>query len=271
VPLAFASHHPPNPIDLQNAILHTSPVTDADPAEAPDPVIARAERRLRLLEELSEIGMELARALCREALAAANPAESAAAETAADVADLAAAPTATGTRDPANAFARISRAIRLTLALEARTDEALRDLRAGVVAEREARRVEAGRRAAIEAEARSKARRDTVERLVTEAAEREIEDDDSLGAVMEALEERLEEDEAYWDLDRMPLREAVERLCADLELTPDWSQWDGEGWPPKPPFSRPRFSMWTRPSRTPLLACDDGAPQIGGVLTHRRE
>jgi hypothetical protein len=88
---------------------------------------------------------------------------------------------------------------------------------------------------------------------------------------MEALEERLEEDEAYWDLDRMPLREAVERLCADLELTPDWSQWDGEGWPPKPPFSRPRFSMWTRPSRTPLLACDDGAPQIGGVLTHRRE
>ena len=246
-------------------------MTDADPAEAPDPVIARAERRLRLLEELSEIGMDLARALCREALAAANPAESAAAETAADVADLAAAPTATGTRDPANAFARISRAIRLTLALEARTDEALRDLRAGVAAEAEAQRVVARDRAAAEAQARRKSHRDTVERLVTEAAEREIEDDDSLGAVMEALEERLEEDEAYWDLDQMPLREAVERLCADLELNPDWSQWGDAGWPPKPPFSRFKFSVWGRPSRTPLGDLDDGAPQIGSVLAHRRE
>ena len=245
-------------IDLQNAILHTSHVTDADPAEAPDPAIARAERRLRLLEELAEIGMDLARDLRREAPAAAEPEEAAAAQTPAR-------------GDPAAAFARLSRAIRLTLALEARTDEQLKALRAGVAAECEARRVQARDRAAAEAEARGKAHRDAVERLVLEAAEREVEDDASLGVVLEALEERLEEDDAYWDLDQMPLREAVERLCADLELTPDWSLWDGEGWPPKPPFSRSRFSPWVRPSRRPLRDLDDGAPPIGGVLAHQRE
>src|SRR5580698_4161838 len=42
--------------------------TPQDPAslaadEAPDPAVLRAEWRLRLLEELTEIGMELARAL----------------------------------------------------------------------------------------------------------------------------------------------------------------------------------------------------------------
>jgi hypothetical protein len=240
---------------------------DATLADAPDPAVLRAEWRLRLLEEIAEVCMDLARIVHRQAQAAAQAADPTAIEPAeAPVNRL--TPT---TADPSAALARISRALRLTLALHARTDEALCALRAGVIAEREARRVAAGRRAADEAEARAKSHRDTVERLVIEAAEREVEDDETLGAVMEALEERLEEDDAYWDLDQMPLREAVERLCADLELTPDWSRWEGEGWPPKPPFSRFRFSPWSRPSRTPLGDLDDGAPQIGGVLAHRRE
>jgi hypothetical protein len=241
------------------------------PAEAPDPAILRAEWRLRMIEELAEIGMDLARGLHRRALAAADPAEPAAADTPETPKTSSARRAAIPGDDPAEAFARLSRAVRLSLALHARTDEALRALRAGVAVEREARRVEAGRRAAVEAEARSKSHRDTVERLVIEAAEREVEDDDSLGDVMDALEKRLEEDEAYWDLDQMPLREAVERLCADLELNPDWSQWGDAGWPPKPPFSRFKFSVWGRPSRTPLGDLDDGAPQIGSVLAHRRE
>jgi hypothetical protein len=43
-------------------------VTDAASAEAPDPAILRAERRLRMLDELAQIGMNLARALERQAL-----------------------------------------------------------------------------------------------------------------------------------------------------------------------------------------------------------
>jgi hypothetical protein len=242
-------------------------VTDATAAEAPDPAILRAERRLRMLEELSEIGMDLARALHRRALAADDPAEAAAP----DDSETAASPTPTG--DPSVAFARISRAIRLTLALEARTDEALRALRAGVVAECEARRAHARNRAAADAAARSAGRRDTVERLVIEAAEREIDDDEALNDVLEALEERLADDEAYQDLDRAPLRETVERLCADLQLTPDWSQWEGEAWTPAPPFSRPKTSIWACPSRTPLRPYDEDSPsaEILAPRAHRLE
>jgi hypothetical protein len=99
---------------------------DAALAEAPDPAVLRAERRLRMLEELSGIGMDLARALHRRAFAAADPQEPAAPD------DCETSDRPAGSAgDPSVAFARISRAIRLTLALEARADEALRALRAG--------------------------------------------------------------------------------------------------------------------------------------------
>jgi hypothetical protein len=241
---------------------------DAALAEAPDPAVLRAERRLRLLEELSQIGMDLARTLHRRALAAADPAEPAAPD------DCETSDSPAGSAgDPSVAFARISRAIRLTLALEARTDEALRALRAGVVAECQARRVEARNRAAAEATAQRAARSETVHRLVLEAAEREIDDDEALDGVLEALEERLDDDEAYQDLEQAPLRETVERLCADLQLTPDWSQWEGEGWTPAPPFSRPKTSIWACPSRTPLRPHDDAShpAQVQAPSAHRRE
>jgi hypothetical protein len=93
---------------------------------------------------------------------------------------------------------------------------------------------------------------------------------EALNDVLEALEERLHEDEAYVDLEQAPLRETVERLCADLELTPDWSRWEGEGWTAQAPFHRPRASIWARPSRTPLRPHDD-AGQTGAPLAHRRE
>jgi hypothetical protein len=104
-------------------------MTDAASAEALDAAILRAERRLRLLEELAEIGMDLARALHREALA--EPAKHTARET-------------PFFGDPVDAFVRVSHVIRLILALEARTDEALRGLRAEMESKREAGRIEAG-------------------------------------------------------------------------------------------------------------------------------
>jgi hypothetical protein len=241
--------------------------------EASDPAILRAEWRLRMIEELAEIGMDLARDLHRQALAAADPAEPAAADTAETPTTSSARRAAIPGDEPAAAFARLSRAVRLSLALHARTDEALRALRAGVVAEREARRVEARNRAADDAEARRRSHGEKIERLVIEAAEREIEDEEALGGVLEALDERLDQDEAYQDLDRLPLRETVERLCADLQLTPDWSRWEGEGWTPEEPFYRPRASIWVRPSRGPLGLYDsgEGGVQPGSPRAHCRE
>jgi hypothetical protein len=239
-------------------------VTDAASAEAPDPAVLRAERRLQMLEELAEMEMDLARALQRQAIVAGNPIPPAP-----DATESSAGAASETADDLSAAFARIARSLRLTLALQARAEEQLRALLAGEAAKVEVRRAEASRRAAAEARARSDHHRNEVQRLVCEAAEREAEDEGALDSVLEALEERLDEDEAYWDLDDMPVREAVERLCADLELTPDWSRWEGEGWTPEPPFSRSRFSVWSRPSRTPLRPYDDG-PYPAGTPGSRR-
>jgi hypothetical protein len=72
--------------------------------------------------------------------------------------------------------------------------------------------------------------------------------------VFEALVERLDEGEDYRDLLERPLREIVERLCRDLDLSPDWSQWRDDGWAPGYSPDRFRFSPFNRPSRRPLLS-----------------
>jgi hypothetical protein len=208
---------------------------------SPDASARRAERRLRLLEEMSEIGMELLRGL--------KP--SAAADEAADEA----ADRVKG-RDPADAFARLSRAIRLTLTLEAKTDTWLWDLRAGIARMREEEQTQAAKQAVIDSEARTERLRN----LVARVAEAEIPDIEDLNRLDEALEERLYEDEAYYDCTERPLRETVERLCKDLDLNPDWSRWGDEGWIVDGPPARPLSSEFHHPSRKPLMVFDHPPP-----------
>jgi hypothetical protein len=226
------------------AMSNTAPVPEdpASPAadEAPDPSVVRAERRLRLLDELTEIGMELARAL--------RPGAEAREDSSDDKARG-------KRRDPADTFGSLSRAVRLTLALEARTDEELRDLKSGVVRVRENERVKA---AAVHDD---EDRRDQVSYLVESLAEAEIGDGDELENLCAALEERLDEDEAYLDLDKWPLRETVERLCKDLAFSPDWSRWDGEDWSGDDANGRSPFSPFRAPSPTPLLSPCPRPPQ----------
>ncbi|MBV8684471.1 MAG: hypothetical protein JO111_16460 [Caulobacteraceae bacterium] len=224
------------------------------PTSAHDPAVLRAEWRLRMIEELAEIGMDLARTLHRQALAAAEPMEPADADTT-DTPTTTPTNTrasATSPADLANDFARLSRAVRLTLTLHTRTDESHRALQAGIAAEQEVARAEAARRASDEVVERRVAWEKRVDRLVSEVAEREIADENALSDVYKALEERLEQDEAYFDQENLSLRDTVERLCADLELTPDWSLWEGEGWTPNPPFHRRKASIFCRSSRRPL-------------------
>ncbi len=88
-------------------------------APADDPhlaaALAKAERRQALLEELSDIGMNLARQIDAHAAAA-----------------MAAINEEHG-GDPARPFATLSRAVRLTLAMEARVDAQILALRNGKV------------------------------------------------------------------------------------------------------------------------------------------
>jgi len=163
-------------------------------------------------------------------------------------------------KNPAADFDRLSRAVRLTLALHARTYEALRAYRLGVVVE-EAERAE--RRAAHKATAlreaevpvpasrktRQEARTERLRDAVIEAAEYEIGDRESFGDLELALAERLADDEAYLRLLDLPFEETVRRICEDLDLNPDWSRWTGEGWAPRDPVPRPRGPWFKKPPR----------------------
>jgi hypothetical protein len=185
--------------------------------------IARAERRLEILAELTAIGMGLARGVERQA-AGQEPAHP----------------------DPITSFARLSRAIRLTLTLESRTDAELTALRAGAASELEARRKAVGERERAVAVRTSADHRRMIERAVREAIESETPDPHERLAGRQALHDHLQYDEGCADLDAMTFTQAVQRICADLGLAPDWSDWTEDGW---------------KAARRPALAqCDDTAP-----------
>jgi hypothetical protein len=222
---------------------HDPPAND----DAPDPSVAAAAWRLGLLKELAEIGMELARALKPGAAGVESPTSDKA--------------PAKG-RDPAEVFAPLSRAVRLTLALHAKFDQELRDLKSGIVRVRWVDEMEAENQAIKRAETAHLTRQYQIGHLVQSVAEDQCQDREAFDTLIEALYERLTEDEAYDRFGDQPTREIVESLCKDLGLEPDWSRWDGEGWiQDGPPPLRPRTSPFNMPSAKPLLD-DDGEPLL---------
>ena len=168
-----------------------------------DPTIERAEQRLRVLEELAEIGMDLARALHRRVMAD-EPAAEAGAEPV----------------DCGLMFSRISRAVRLTLAMEERLAAGLSPMKARA-AEAQAKR----------AYYRGEAAKEKVEEAVTRVVEAELDlDAETLEGLRAEVEEWLDDDEAFDDIAERPLGETVAWICRAMGLTPDWSRWDGEAW-----------------------------------------
>jgi hypothetical protein len=186
------------------------------PAEAAiDPAVARTERCLAMLERLAEKGMAMVEAVPEDGMA-----------------------------QSADTFAKLSRAVRLTIALIPRIEEGPRARRAKAAADAEAidpfAALKTGRKA-------------RVRELLRDVIDRETPDPEDNDTLVDALEERLLCDDAYDHIDDLPLRDIVERLCVDLELNPDWSRWTGEGWEPNPPFHRPLCSDFRTPSRRPIL------------------
>ena len=226
------------------------------------PAILRAERRLRDLAELTEIGMELTRALQRRVLA---EAEAATVSTVinGEIDDSAKSPASKKpSSDPTEAFAKISRAVRLTINLETKADDALRALQSGQFLAREALRAERDRPKTVDelVKASTDARHRTYDRVETAIDRESLSEADYCG-LMEAFGERLDNDEVYIGLEDRPLRETVERLCHDLGLSPDWSRWEGDDWIHDSPPWRAPYSIFNTPSRRPLLPHnDDGGP-----------
>ncbi len=157
---------------------------------APDPN-PLTDLQLAQLARLAEIGMEIAEAAGRQARGLAEGEQPAS--------------------DPALSFSRAARAVRLTIALQAR-----------LVAERAASERAAGAARASEASRRRDRIHTKVERALEQVAEAEGAEADAVEHLSSAAWEKLTEtdDEELLDL---PMEELVARICADLGLSPDWA------------------------------------------------
>jgi hypothetical protein len=262
---------------MSNDVVPASPPPSAhrerDDAVAADPRIARAEQRLAMLQELSELGMAMTRRLARRAPTAPDAAVDPPAPAEAAGRASSARPTpnaAPGPRhDPADSFAKLSRAIRLTVALETRTDDDLAALRAGG----------AGRAAAGPFDRADREADDGYDAEDAEDAETfDDHDDDGVppsGANPPAHRERTrdrafdairaEVGEVYRDhgapgspharsttaephdaFANAPVGEAAETIHEYLRPHPRQSRWTGETWAPPPPDAprQHRRSAW---------------------------
>ncbi|HVJ53774.1 MAG TPA: hypothetical protein VM689_15000 [Aliidongia sp.] len=173
-----------------------------------------AARDAQRLDELADIGMDIARALRREAQIRAARVEEAAAE------GYPLPPAATASADISLSFSRVSRAVRLTLALKTKLASDQLDL------------TEKRRDRAVDA-----ARRNRGKRQVVEAVEKLIEaeapetgrecDHESLYA---DLRERLDDAEMEDKLDEDGVGHVLKRVCRDLGITQNWRLWQGTSW-----------------------------------------
>ena len=233
----------------------SSATAQPDPAPEADPWVVLGEEWLAQLKEVRELTMAVMRATARDAIEALETPAAGEANARSQVTSSASdAPTATaasGRHDPVEKIAKLSRIIRLTITLEAKLVDSLRAYIAGETAKAERVKEEAQKDPYAKLKRGRTAR---VIELVRDVIDHEIPDPQEYDILTDALDERLLFDEAYDDIDHLPLRDIVERLCADLQLKPDWKRWAGDGWKPSPPFARPRCSYFKAPSRKPILA-----------------
>ncbi len=203
----------------------SSPFNTA-PGEREGIVAEQADRCQQALEALSEIGMDLARTLRRDVVA--GPTVATAPETADPEATETTAARAARSRalrwgDPALAFSRLSRAIRLTFALEARVVRG-ENIGAGPVRAAGAAATPDDdqydwRPTPQEAEiVRLGAYKKVARRVVGDAIAAEPRDGAERERLTEALHERLAETEDDEVLITLPLGEFINRIRRDLGL-----------------------------------------------------
>jgi hypothetical protein len=171
------------------------------PADAADWARPYALRQLEMLGELAELGLDVARAVERQAR------------------EPSAAPDGPLFKgDLALAYARVSRAVRLTLMLQSKLIE---DMKAAEKAGAEERKSD-------EPTNRAKIRVDTIVQRISatqHAGEPEMHE-----WVLREAAERLDDEDVFGDLLERPISESVARLCKQLGLEPDWAELAEELW-----------------------------------------
>ena len=190
---------------------------------------ARTFRRLRALEELADMGADLARLVLRQAHERAE-----AGEAPADI-------TKTGAIDLGLVFARIARAVRQTWALHDRFDRE-RQARADECEAIRAARVTADIEKKASARANMSLRgaismttvREAIETVLDARVDAETGEDDpvpdEIHDLYEALDERLTDPKDKDDFADLPISQLIARVCKDLGMVPDWNLWAEEEW-----------------------------------------
>jgi hypothetical protein len=197
-----------------------------DPARPPPPKAADVgpaliHRQLAMLGRLAEAGLNVVLAIEKQALAALADEPAAAPEGAAPQTPLQ-TPPQTPAADLALAYHRASRAVRMTIALQARL---LADLQA--LDERDERYAKAARTEHRQQQAQRKAR---VEKILERVIEAQVADEVEADRLTQEACERLEDDDIYGELMARPFSEIIDRICKDLGLDPDWSALAQEAW-----------------------------------------
>ncbi|MGZ3400761.1 MAG: hypothetical protein ACXWKX_15340 [Caulobacteraceae bacterium] len=193
---------------------------------------ALLDRQLAELSRLADMGMAMAAAIERRVTA-----------------DEAGSPSNADLHHAAMDFARVSRAVRMSFALQSRLIAEFKGAAAARAAGAAA--PDDGPLEVVWASdlphhdvVQKRQVRGIVQRLA-EAASLDREGVERL--VCEAVE-RLEDDDIYRDLSRRPLGEIVALICKDLGLEPDWGRIAGEYWAEAEIAKRPTgspYAGWT--------------------------
>ena len=214
----------------------------------------RVGRHMRVLEELTDIGMRLARDVERQALA-----DKPRRDALPDPALLNGAGRAR--TDWALVFARIARAVRQTVALEAKL---------AAEAEERGREVSAdeARRAALQ-KARVRQQKVRVKRLVEDAIAAEADADEAEGLLLD-LEERLGDPDIEAELGSRPIGVIFAAICADLGIEADLSVFSdaelGFDIAPARPAGGARTALAWEPGIAPAMAGQEADPDIGANI-----
>jgi hypothetical protein len=231
------------PIDPAAETARNDPSPDRTQAHAfwsVEAAAARTERQMRMLQELAEIGMDLARAVRTQTLA---PTPEAGAKP--------------GLGNPDLVFARLARAVAQTLALQAKLEADCRKLMETSAAERAAERAEAERRA-VNAQNKHRAwQKERVERVVEQTVRTKVQET-RIPDYLRTMRMRFNDFDDYADSGKRSVGEIIARICRDLGLTPDWPRWAGEMWAVEEARTNAPGSPYAKPPPAPARTARPG-------------
>jgi hypothetical protein len=176
--------------------MNDQPCSETNDNVAPHRAQLLYERQIAMLGQFAEVGLEMALDIARQVKAAADDGVAM-------------------TGDPALAYARVARSVRLTLMLQTKAIKAVQHL---------------DYLATQDAHAALQDRKVRTLRIVERIANREHGDIDTVDRLVEETAERLDRDDLYGDLLDRPLSELVDMICRDLGLDPNWPRLAQEAW-----------------------------------------